>query len=471
MIDDTSFISNKFFGGFHNSLHKYTIELLYDGYPLPDKYINLKNKILYQYPKIYKNLVRQNDLMTIEKIIKIPVNSARNAEHVAKYAAKFGDINILKWTSKICEFNEKIIKFAVSGNQLEILKWLEAHYYNYKHDIVHHAIKKGRIEIAKYFMDHKNFSLYFKNQLRIHCSYDMIEFLYSFDPSLLENICQDIMWNSDFNFFQVALLNGWINRLTINKANDYVIYPCPDVKILSWLIDNNYAQDNYKISHSLAHCGNLEGLRFFHSNGLLVLTSDMFNSAMHICDVDMMQFLYDLECPRYDLTIEIFVYAHHGKFEYCKRLSEDEFWVGIKLLEKWGFEWGDVCTPAAIYGDLELLKYAHKRGCQLTNRIIKDAAFYGYLHIIIWARENGCDWDAMACEYSIMGYNFDILKWLINHNNFRSTCPLISNEIEICPWDIDGCRHVPNYNVLKFAVENNCAENITFSMENINDYF
>jgi len=228
--------------------------------------------------------------------------------------------------------------------------------------------------------------------------------------------------------------------------------------------------DNYKISVSLARYRNLEGLQFLKEKNLLILTEDMFHSAMQNCDVDMMQFLYDLGCPKNILTtINTFATAYYEKCEYSKRLSNEEFLIGIRFLEKWGLEWDCICITAAEYGDLKILKYAHKRGSPLTIDVINNAAYYGYLHIIIWLRKRGCKWNAQTCGNSIASYNFDILKWLINHNNFRSICPLISNETEVCPWDMDACRDVSNYNALKFAVEYDNEK--IFTMEDINDYF
>src|SRR5579863_9306463 len=55
MIDRTNYFHDENFNGFDNSLYKYTIELIHDGYYhlILDKYFIPENRILHQYLKIW----------------------------------------------------------------------------------------------------------------------------------------------------------------------------------------------------------------------------------------------------------------------------------------------------------------------------------------------------------------------------------------------------------------------------------
>src|SRR5688500_3361451 len=62
MINKTHFLSNTRIK-FYCKLHQYTVELLFDEYAIPDKYFIHENRILHQYPKIYKRLSKKGDLL------------------------------------------------------------------------------------------------------------------------------------------------------------------------------------------------------------------------------------------------------------------------------------------------------------------------------------------------------------------------------------------------------------------------
>jgi len=49
-----------------------------------------------------------------------------------------------------------------------------------------------------------------------------------------------------------------------------------------------------------------------------------------------------------------------------------------------------VCAIAALYGRLECLQFAHKRGCFGDSRTCKQAAVNGHLNCLQYAHEHGC---------------------------------------------------------------------------------
>jgi|GEM_PF-2388217 len=69
---------------------------------------------------------------------------------------------------------------------------------------------------------------------------------------------------------------------------------------------------------------------------------------------------------------------------------------------------------AAERGNLDILQWAHKKGCYLHAEFIHRAARGGHQSVIDWLVENGCNknlTDTLVCAAAARGGNLDILKW------------------------------------------------------------
>src|SRR5688500_13686801 len=153
MLNDTSFFDDNYYSGLYNSLYKYSMELLYDGYDIPDKYIISENRVMHQFPKIYKRLAKRGDFNLIKKMLKLNRNNFihNNASYVMRGAAKTGNITILKWMRQNnYPFDEFIAASAAQANQIETLKWLIDNSCKIPEFIASRAAKKGHIEILKF---------------------------------------------------------------------------------------------------------------------------------------------------------------------------------------------------------------------------------------------------------------------------------------------------------------------------------
>jgi hypothetical protein len=113
---------------FYHPLYKYTAELLYDGYThlIPDRYITADNRILYQYPKIYKKLGQRNNIEFIMRLIDHGDVTNKIVDAFMYGAAEIGNIEILRLLkAKGFYFSEYLVAHASKGNQLETIKWLQ----------------------------------------------------------------------------------------------------------------------------------------------------------------------------------------------------------------------------------------------------------------------------------------------------------------------------------------------------------
>jgi hypothetical protein len=123
-------------------------------------------------------------------------------------------------------------------------------------------------------------------------------------------------------------------------------------------------------------------------------------------------------------------------------------------------------------GQLEILKYLHKRGCKWNRGVTYAAAERGHLEVLKYAHENGhlCNW--MISAYAARGGRLDILKYV----HETGGCPLNEmacinaareGHLEVlkylhengCPWDVRICARAAgrgHLEILKYAHENGC---------------
>lgn len=83
------------------------------------------------------------------------------------------------------------------------------------------------------------------------------------------------------------------------------------------------------------------------------------------------------------------------------------------LVENNKCEKSDVCMFTAIYGKLEILKWARMVGCPWEKWMPAHAAEHGHFELLKWIMENGCEWQEYACNYAAKKGNFEILKWAV----------------------------------------------------------
>jgi len=400
---------------------------------------------------------------------------------IAKYAARIGNIDMVEWAITTWKFSDSIIASAAKGNQIDTIKWLMNRGHKITYAVIHRAAKKGFIDTFKFLIEQDYMiALAGQEELQLtmnplsqanHIGYvaalsgqnDIIQFLHSYYPKLLSGIDEGAIKIGNFDLFKFAVDNGYAENIK-QKIENNICGPYNDIKILQWLFTNNCLNLDSKISTDAIYYGNLECLQFLYSKGYLILDEKLFEIAAQNCDIATINFLHYLNCPISKRMIFFFVtgFLNQQKYKSKRILTRIEFWDTIKLLEEWDCEWGDISYLIARSGDLEILKYAYDHGCPLDN-VIENAARGGYLHIIIWARERGCVWDVSTCDYCVAGGHIDLLKWLRNHDNYRATCSLPSNETEICPWDANVCRiahEKKRFDILKFALDNGCPNYI-----------
>ena len=132
----------------------------------------------------------------------------------------------------------------------------------------------------------------------------------------------------------------------------------------------------------------------------------------------------------------------------CSRAAENGHLEVLKWARKNGCDWNSLtCARAAKNGHLEVLKWARKNGCDWDSWTCAYAAKNGHLEVLKWARENGCDWDRWTCAYTATNGHLEVLKWARENG---------------CDWDRWTCAYAAingQLEVLKWARENGCDWN------------
>ena len=71
------------------------------------------------------------------------------------------------------------------------------------------------------------------------------------------------------------------------------------------------------------------------------------------------------------------------------------------------------CNSAAEEGHLDVLKYAHEKGCPWDELTCACAAEGGHLAVLKYAHENGCLWNKKYChDLAESKGHVDIVAWI-----------------------------------------------------------
>lgn len=211
MIVKTKFFYTRNYTNFTNPLYKYSIELIYDNYPIPDKYVIPENRIMHQYKKIYYQLAIRGNLDMLKKLLSLNRNNClgNNADYAMEGASFSGNLEILKWMEKNgYKFNRFTVAYASKGNQFETLRWLFEHKCPHDELCVAYACELGNIDMVKWLLDVKKCKIdsYPICLAGSSSHFDIVKYLYEKYPKLDYEFTTSVGKSGHLNILQ------WGNR-------------------------------------------------------------------------------------------------------------------------------------------------------------------------------------------------------------------------------------------------------------------
>ena len=90
---------------------------------------------------------------------------------------------------------------------------------------------------------------------------------------------------------------------------------------------------------------------------------------------------------------------------------------------------GKYMDLAALYGQLEVMKYLRERDCPWGEETCENAASFGSIDIFKWLKEQGYPWDDKIFAVAAYHGNIELMKWLKDN---------------ACPWNEHACSYYCN---------------------------
>lgn len=224
-----------------------------------------------QNPEIFNLVICVRNILTMNGVAryksfkdfyKLHQNGFFFNSSTANYAAKAGNIEILKYIKKFTEFNRNICEYAVKHGKLECLKYLIDNDYMINEECFSLAMKYDRLECFKFLFE----------------EYSMIISSSSIKESITDNfVCirylheNDKLYDNEM-YVYYAVLNNNLKCLKFLLENGYspstpAYYPAiakKNLEMIKLLYDYNCA--TFDECYTSVYYGSLECLQFFHEH-------------------------------------------------------------------------------------------------------------------------------------------------------------------------------------------------------------
>ena len=352
-----------------------------------DKEIPIKN----EYFKTTSDVNNSNELLLIlqvinfwslncvpESVFDFVLNNHDNIDlEYIQSASKVPNVDNIWDKLKILMYPNKhqIINNVAEKGYMDLLKFLDknGHINQSDYASIETAGVYGHLDYLKYAIENmwsfsENLRSTLCNKLAYAGSFDCI--LYLFENGFEMNLHYDV-YDSDvfeYDIYNLAAKSG--NLKFIELFNESISEIYDDEHILQ--------QWNFAIHNTVQH-GHLDCLIYLHELGC-ELDSTLYISAAKQKNLDILQYLYENECPL-DVSLNKRVYTvalYNGNLDYIKFLHE----IGYPLDESvFDFNINEYYKLNVDQEQvLECMKYLHNNGCPLNKGACYKAVEIGHLN-------------------------------------------------------------------------------------------
>lgn len=397
-IDNIYFFGHKKSRHF-NKLQILTIELLYDGYMLPDQYFIEDNYVLHRYPAIYFDIALKGHMILLKKMIKFL--QVTNLYHfmerifiaIGNGAAEAGNIELLSWIcgKKMCALQtSEIIMSTVCGGHIDMIEWIH-NKFNIKHINIVVDGKKFNLFIVAAKYGHMHIIKFF---ISIGLCYNYADCFIGASLGLESSNC---LSHPEKTIDKINILK-WAAKMGTKKncACDY-LSGADDLTLFEWAIDEGYKHGDY-VCYFAAYNNKFDRLKHFYNIGHKLNTKTFAAAARH-GNIDMMEWLIfqmkDHNC--YPDKSAYYEAADTGQLETIKWLREKNYPCDDKILEH-------------CFTNIEILKYALDNGAKLNDILCHLAIDEENIDILDLIRKNYV-WTAELDEYIMKTKHKGIIEW------------------------------------------------------------
>lgn len=373
---------------------------------------------------------------------------------------------VLEWIldNDIIEFSTDSIINSLIDDDIQFLKWLEHHNFQFSEQLLYVVIKNNMYDCLRWLYKNHNelfYNKYIIKNASISSDFKTISYLYE--------VC-------DFKDFssihmEYAVLN--------NRLESCIFYHKRGIKstprCFDWAIKNQ----------------NLNIIRWLHDYNYMGCTYLSMEAAVESENMDLLNFLYNISAPCDMKTLRLA--SKKGNIQIIKWLHERYdnlfnsdtvdccFESGNIELAKWFLEDSFLdCSNIAIdiaaeHGHLEMVKWLHeKRPLCCTEEAIDLACQNNHTEIVIWLLENRNDgFSPEAVNFAALNGNLELLKILIQADPSQLTSDAIDIAAEYGHISVVKFLH-EEMNIrmtsegFNFACENGHFELVRWILENYN---
>lgn len=178
--------------------------------------------------------------------------------------------------------------------------------------------------------------------------------------------------------------------------------------------------DGFEVTESVAQkivrSGNLNLLKYVHDVWpMMTKTESMWKVAAAHGYMDIIEYLFNIGCPRYEQTCD--VAAGHGYLKCLKFLV----FIGFKFTAN---------TFARAVPNIECMQYLVKMRCPMTEYACIRAVRKGNVQALRFARENGCPWDYRTYREAYNNGNAECIEYVANNGCPRDLSNTLTTVME-----------------------------------------
>jgi hypothetical protein len=246
-----------------------------------------------------------------------------------------------------------------------------------------------------------------------HGDLEMLKWLYNHGCQWDESTCIGAMWTNskgrtvkqriadnakDLEILKYARDHGCpltssVFEMAI-KCNRTIMFDILHAKHCPWTED---------LATTAASVGQCNILEWVHEHKLAINWDACAVAAVQNRHLSVLRMIYVANVTDVSITFNtdiIVAAARYGRVYILK-------WI----LDTTGCMYGSdlICSTAAKYSQLPVLKWARSLNFPWDERVCAEAALAGHLNILKWARKNGCNWDHRVRENAVDHPN--VLKW------------------------------------------------------------